>query len=217
MFSYEGFMRINAFLAAGYRILYLNVLWTATTILGLIVFGFGPASYAVASYIDGWFRRGDTPPVTRAFFAAVRADFWRSSVMGWLVLGAGAIIVTNIFSATVWAIQFVNVVALFALVVAGAYAFPVAAATDITAIHRRFGAALLIGFGSLHWTIIATAATAGAVWLLWHVALPLLVLFGIGIPATAIGLITRGVFRRLAAAPSEVPVPHLTSARGITE
>lgn len=224
MFSYEGLLRINTFLAGVYRMAYLNLLWLLGVVAGLVVFGVGPASYALASYVDGWFRRGDVPPVTRTFVASFRADFWRSCAMGWILLAAGAIVVTNIFAVDTWAIQFANVLALFVLVVAAAYAFPIAAATDIIAVHRRFGAALLVGFGSLHWTIIAVAASAAALWLMWQFAAPLLLLFGLAIPQTAFGLVTRTVFRQLAddsevAGPSPIPdpVPHRNTARGITE
>ena len=99
MFSFEGFMRINLFLRGVYRIAYLNVLWIAATVLGLVVFGIGPASYAVAAYIDRWFRFGETPPVTRAFIGHFRTHYWRSAAMGWILTGAAAIVITNIFAA----------------------------------------------------------------------------------------------------------------------
>ncbi|WP_156762158.1 YesL family protein [Microbacterium karelineae] len=222
MFSYEGLLRINTVLTGVYRMAYLNILWIAGVLAGLVVFGLGPASYALASYVDGWFRRGDLPPVARTFFASMRAEFWRSCAMGWILLAAGAIIVTNIFGASEWAIRFLNVVALFVLVVAAAYAFPIAAATDLTAVHRRFGAALMIGFGSLHWTILAVAASGGALWLIWQFAAPLLIVFGIGIPSAAFGFVTRIVFRQLAGdagdpSPTRHSLPPMNTARGITE
>ncbi|WP_110588580.1 YesL family protein [Microbacterium suaedae] len=220
MLSYEGLMRINTVLTGVYRMAYLSLLWLLGVFAGLVVFGIGPSSYALAAYVDGWFRRGDVPPVARTFAANFRADFWRSCTVGWILLAAGAIIVTNLFSVEIWAIQFANVVALFVLVVAAAYVFPIAAATDITAVHRRLGAALLVGFGSLHWTIIALAASGGVLWLMWQFAAPLLIVFGIGIPSAAFGLVTRSVFRQLAdetTTPSHHPVPHRNTARGITE
>jgi len=199
MFSYEGLMRLNAFLTGVYRMVYLTLLWLVTTLAGLIIFGLGPASYALAAYIDGWFRLGEQPPMTRTFFQKARAEFWRSAAMGWVIIVAGTIIGTNIFVASSWELRFANVVAMFLLFIAGAYVFPIAVATDQRAIHRRFAAAFLVGIGSLHWTIIAAAATVGWVWLLYSYALPVLPLFAMVVPATAIGLITRSVFRKLAA------------------
>ena len=198
MFSFEGLVRINQFLLGVYRVAYLNLLWIAGTLLGLVVFGIGPASYALAAYIDRWFRLGETPPVTRTFIGYFRAQYWRAAAMGWILLAATAIVVTNIFAATSWMLQFANVLALVVIGIIAAYVFPVMAATDVQGIHRQIAAALMIGFGSLHWTIVASAVVAGTVWLLFAFALPLLVLFGVGIPAAAIGFVTRIVFGQLA-------------------
>jgi len=212
MFSYEAFMRLNLFLRAVYRVAYLNLLWVAATALGLVVFGIGPASYAVAAYLDGWFRRGETPPVTAAFIGHLRARYWPATAMGGILLAASAIVVTNIFTGSSWLLQFVNVVALVVIGIIAAYVFPVMAATDIRGIHRQIVAALLLGLGSLHWTIIATTAVVAVVWMLATFALPILVLFGIGIPAAAIGAVTRIVFGRLAEeAPTSPPTPRETS------
>lgn len=104
-------------------------------------------------------------------------------------------------------------VALVAIGIISAYVFPVMAATDIRGIHRQIVAALLIGLGSLHWTIVATAAVVAVVWLLSTCALPILVLFGVGIPAAAIGAVTRTVFGTLTAeeTPTSPPTPRETS------
>ncbi|QAY59074.1 DUF624 domain-containing protein [Microbacterium protaetiae] len=226
MFSYEGMMRINTALRSVYRLAYLNLLWLATTVLGLVVFGIGPASYAMAAYIDGWFRRGQTPPVTRAFFGHVRTQYWRSVAMGVILSGATVIVVTNIFSVGTWLLQFANIVALAVIAVIAAYVFPVMAATDVRGIPRQIAAALMLGVGSLHWTIVAGAVVAGLVWLLYACALPLLVLFGVGIPAAAVGFVTRIVFGQLSASDAQTsPSPraretsrtHLHLARGTTE
>src|SRR5690606_24382407 len=78
-----------------------------------------------------------------------------------------------------------------------AYGFAVMAATDVDTLPRQVAAALMLGFGSLHWTILQFAAVAAVAWVLWTWALPLLVLFGVGIPASAAGLATRIIFRQL--------------------
>jgi uncharacterized membrane protein YesL len=199
MFSFEGFVRISTFLRGVYRVAYLNLLWIAATALGLVVFGIGPASFAVAAYIDRWFRFGETPPVTRAFIAHLRAQYWRTAAVGWILLAAAAVVVTNIFAASSWILQFANVVALVVIAIIAAYVFPVMAATEVRGIHRQIAAAALIGFGSLHWTIIAGAVVAATVWLLAAFAAPLLLLFGVGIPAAAVGFVTRIIFGQLSA------------------
>lgn len=213
MFSVDGFVRINMFLRGVYRVAYLNLLWIATTVLGLIVFGIGPASYAMAAYIDRWFRFGETPPVTRTFIGYIRAQYWRATAMGWILLAAAAITIANIFTPTTWLLQFANVMALATVGIIAAYVFPVMAATDVRGIPRQIAAALMIGIGSLHWTIVATAAVAATVGLLATTAVPVLVLFGIGIPAAAFGFVTRVVFDGLAEETASTSSPGRTMPR----
>ena len=201
MFSFEGFVRIDAFCRGVFRVVCLNLLWLATTVLGLGIFGFGPACYAMAKYMDRWLRHGETPSPVRTYVAYLREQTRQAMVTGWMVLAAGAVIVTNVFAAATWALQAVNVVALVVLGIATAYVFPVMAATDVVTVRRRFAAALLIGFGSLHWTIIGAAAVGVAEWLLWTYATPMLLLFGAGVPAFAVGMVTRVVFRPLTESP----------------
>lgn len=205
MFSFEGFVRIDAVCRGLFRLAYLNLLWLATTLLGLVVLGFGPASYAMATYLDRWLRHGETPPPTRTFVAAVREATGRSVLVGAILLGAGAVIVTNVFLAPAWIVQALNVVALVVLGVAAAYVFPVMAATDLPTAGRQLAAALLLGFGSLHWTILGATAVGLVEWLLWQYATPLLLLFGASLPAFAVALVTRIVFRPLVESP-EVPL-----------
>jgi uncharacterized membrane protein YesL len=200
--SFEGFVRINAFLTGVYRFAYLNLLWTATTLLGLGLFGVGPASYALAKYVDGWFRYGETPPVARSFARYAREQPWRATVVAWILLGAGAVIVTNVFRASSWSVQALNVGALVVLAVTASYVYSVMVATDLATIPRQLAGALMIGLGSLHWTALGAAAVGLTVWTLWQLAVPLLVLFGVGIPACAVGVVTRVVFRELTDPPA---------------
>jgi uncharacterized membrane protein YesL len=199
VFSFEGFVRINTFLTGVYRVAFLNLLWVATTALGLGVLGIGPASYAMAKYIDRWLRAGETPPPARVFWRYAREQAGRSMLISWILLAAGAVIVTNVFLASSWYVQVLNVGALGVLGIIWSYVFPVLVATDLSTILRQLGGALLIGFGSLHWTILGATVVGATWWLTWQLALPLLVLFGVGIPAFAVGLVTRAVFRGLTA------------------
>ncbi|WP_156250119.1 YesL family protein [Pseudactinotalea terrae] len=197
MFSFEGFARLNGFLSGVYRMAWLNILWVAVTLLGLVVVGFGPASYAIATYVDRWFRLGQTPPVTRTFLGYCREQGWRPVLMGWILLAAAGVITVNLLRVESGTVRALNVVMLAVLGIIAAYVFFVMAALDVDTIPRQLASAVLLGVGSLHLTIIGAAAVAGLGWLLAHHAAPLLLLFGVGLPATAAGLITRRVLSGL--------------------
>lgn len=212
MLSFDGFVRINAVLRGCYRMLWLNVLWVAVTLLGLVVIGFGPASYAMAKYVDRWFRLGRTPPVTRTFLASCTELRWRPVLVGWILLGVGAVIAVNLMSVQSGSLRALNLVMLGVLGVIAAYVFFVMAALDVDTIPRQLASAALIGFGSLHLTVIAATSSGLVGYLLMRFAPLLLLLFGVGIPMTAAGLVVRRALRDLDPRSGQ-PAPALAAHR----
>lgn len=212
LFSFEGFARLNAFLGGVYRMAWLNLLWLMVTALGLVVLGFGPASYALAKYVDRWFRLGQTPPVTRTFLGYCREQRWRPVLVGWMLLAATGVITVNLLRVESGYVRALNVVMLAIVIIIAAYVFFVMAALDVDTIGRQLASAVLIGIGSLHLTIIGAAAVLAVGWLLARYAPLLLVMFGVGLPATAAGLITRTVLRGLHGTDDRASAAPTTSA-----
>lgn len=230
MLSYEGLVRLNHVLSGFYRLLWLNLLWTATTVAGLGIVGVGPATYAFAKYLDRWFRLGELPPVAATFRRYATELRWRPVLVSWVLLAVAAIIGVNLLSTANWYLRMANLLALVVLAVIAAYVYFVLAALDVTTIRSTLSAALLLGVGSLHWTILGTTAVAALYWLMYRFALPLLPMVGIGLPMAVVALIVRGVFRQLAEAEvedtatnalagrgAETAVPVGTAARGRTD
>src|SRR5699024_6874692 len=162
--------------------------------------GVGPATYAFAKYVDRWFRLGELPPVTRTFRGYLTELRWRPVLVSWLLLAAAAVIWVNLLSVPSWYLRMANLAALVVLAVIGAYVYFVLAAMDVPSLRSTFSAALLLGVGSLHWTIIGTTAVTGTYWLMYRFAAPMLLLVGVALPVAVVGLIVRPVFRQLAEA-----------------
>ena len=203
MLSYEGLVRLNHLLSGFYRLLWLNLLWIVTTVVGLGIFGAGPATYAFAKYVDSCFRLGELPPVARTFRRYVTELRWRPVLLSWVLLGVGVVIGVNLLSVSNWYLRVANLVALVVLAVIAAYVYFVLAALDVTTIRSTLTAALLLGVGSLHWTIIGTTAVTALYWLMYRFAAPLLPVAGVALPMAVVGLIVRSVFRQLAEADAE--------------
>ncbi|WP_147918680.1 YesL family protein [Ruania zhangjianzhongii] len=212
MLSYEGLVRLNHLLSGFYRLLWLNLLWVATTVVGLGIFGVGPATYAFAKYVDRWFRLGELPPAAATFRRYATELRWRPVLVSWVLLAVAVVIGVNLLSAANWYLRVANLLALVVLAVIAAYVYFVLAALDVTTIRSTLSAALLLGVGSLHWTIIGTTAVAALYWVMYRFALPLLPVVGIALPMTVVGLIVRGVFRQLA----EVDAEEASAANGST-
>lgn len=197
MFGFEQFLTLNRWLTGFWRLAWLNALWILVTLLGLGVLGIGPASYALAKYLHRWFRHGQTPPTTRTFLREARELRWHPVLVGGVLLAAGAIIFVNLVSLSNWYLRAANIGALAALWIITAHVFFVMAALDMTGLRAQLSSALLLGVGSLHWTILGTTAVVGGYLLMMRFAVPLLLLFGIGLPAVVFAAICARTLRDL--------------------
>lgn len=211
LFSFEQFVTLNRWLGGFWRLIWLNLLWTAVTLLGLVVLGIGPASYALARSLDGWFRRGEDPPTTAVFLRRARERGAQPVVMGWVMLSAGTVIGVNLLSLTDWYLRVANLVALGVLVLVGSYVFFVMAATDVVGLRRQIVTALLLGLGSLHWSVLGATAMVITYVAMFRLAMPMLFLLGAVLPAVVVSLILRAAWGG-AAEQSDVP-PHGPSGR----
>ncbi|MDQ0253177.1 putative membrane protein YesL [Evansella vedderi] len=64
------------------RLAYINLLWGLFTIIGLIIFGFAPATAASFAVIRKWFM-GDTDiPIFRTFFKVYKEEFIKVNLLG---------------------------------------------------------------------------------------------------------------------------------------
>jgi len=212
MFSFESFARLNAFLTGVYRVAWLNVLWVAVTVLGLVVVGVGPATYAMAKYLDRWFRLGEAPPVLPTFMGYCRELRWRPVVVGWVLLAAAAVITVNLLGVHDGYLRTLNLVMLAVVAIIGIYVFFVMAALDVDTLPRVLASALLLGLGSFHLTIIGAAVTGGAVYLLLRFAPLLLLMFGVGIPMAAAAVVVRFALRDLRPGPPATDTPRAVAA-----
>ncbi|MCM3443496.1 YesL family protein [Metabacillus halosaccharovorans] len=79
------------------RVAYINLLWISFTLLGLVVFGFIPATVAMFAVMRKWQKGNLTEPVFQSFWGFYRKEFAKSNSSG-LVLGIiGYILYADIF------------------------------------------------------------------------------------------------------------------------
>ena len=203
MFGFEQFVALNRRLAGIWRLAGLNLLWIAVTAAGLGVLGAGPASYAMAKYLHRWFRHGETPPLVPTYLRYARELRRQPVLMGGVLLLAGGIVLVNLLSLSDWYLRAANLVALAVLWIITAYVFTVLAALDVQGLRAQLVSALMLGIGSLHWTILGTTAVVIGYGLMLRFAVPLLALFGVGLPAAVFAAICSRILRDLEPAEAE--------------
>lgn len=205
MFGFEQFVELNRRLAGIWRLAGLNLLWIAVTVAGLGVLGIGPASYAMAKYLYRWFRHGETPPLVPTFLRDARELRWRPVLVGVVLLSSGGISLVNLLSLTDWYLRVANLLALAVLWIISAHVFTVLAALDVEGLRSQLVSALLLGLGSLHWTVLGTTAVVIGYALMLRFAVPLLAMFCAALPAAVFAAICSRTLRDLEPSEAEDP------------
>ncbi|MEH7273646.1 YesL family protein [Neobacillus vireti] len=80
-----------------FRMMWLQLLWMAFTLLGAVLFGFFPATISLFSIIRKWIR-GDTEiDIFRTFAAAFKESFVRSNLIGLLFMAIGLFLAVDLY------------------------------------------------------------------------------------------------------------------------
>lgn len=71
------------------KVMYLHILWVVFTLAGLVVFGITPATMALCSVVHKWYDKDFDLPIFKHFYAAYKAQFKKSNILGLLLMGVG--------------------------------------------------------------------------------------------------------------------------------
>lgn len=85
----NGFIRITERIL---RFAYLNLLWVIFTLLGLVVFGFMPATTAMFSVVRKWSMGKVDVPIFQTFWMHYRGSFLKANLLGGVLLVIGYIL-----------------------------------------------------------------------------------------------------------------------------
>jgi uncharacterized membrane protein YesL len=77
------------------RLAYVNILWIFFSIVGLVLFGFFPATVAMFAVVRKWVRKETDVPVFKWFWKTYKADFLKSNLLGIIILFAGFVMYFN--------------------------------------------------------------------------------------------------------------------------
>lgn len=183
----EKISKINDYMTTILTIAYLSFLWGCFTLLGLGIFGVGPATYAMMAYYDRWLRLGEQPPVAQTFFASFKARFRQSVLISWFVMAALGIVMVNLFTLSEWYYQVANVLVLVIVLFATSHVYTVMAATTFKTMKEILRGSALLGLGYLHYSILAWAVIVIGYILASKVSLAILLIWGVGFVGFVLG------------------------------
>ena len=183
----EKISKINVYMTNVLIIAYLSFLCILFTILGIGIFGVGPATYSMMAYYDKWLRLGEQPPVARSFYTAFKERFRQSLLISWLVIAVFTIVIINLFTLSQWYFQVANVLVFVIVLFATSHIYTVMAATTFETIREILQGAALIGLGYLHYSILAWTIIIVAYMIASMISLALLIIWGVGFVGFVLG------------------------------
>jgi len=67
------------------RLAFLNILWISFSLMGLLVFGFFPATVAMFAVVRKWMLQKDDVGIFRTFGDTYKREFWKSNLLGLII------------------------------------------------------------------------------------------------------------------------------------
>jgi uncharacterized membrane protein YesL len=89
----SGFMgSFNKLLEWISRLALLNILWISFTLLGLVIFGFFPATVAMFAVVRKWMLGNEEMSIFKTFWNAYKREFLKSNLLGIIIVAIGLIL-----------------------------------------------------------------------------------------------------------------------------
>ncbi len=88
-----GFYKLSEWVM---KFTYLNILWILFTFLGVILFGFFPATVAMFAVIRMWLKNDIDKPIFKTFVSYYKKEFIKGNLLGLLLIAIGLLMYVNI-------------------------------------------------------------------------------------------------------------------------
>lgn len=148
------------------RLFYVNFLWIAFAFLGLLVFGFFPATTAMFAVVRKWLQGEKDIKIFAVFWNAYRKEFWKANLLGYILTGIGYLLsiefqILRAQESSVYFISSYGVIALFILYfIVMMYVFPIFVHFNLK-IHQYISWSFIIGIVHPILTVFLIAVIAG--------------------------------------------------------
>ncbi len=148
------------------QLVYLNFLWGGLTIVGLGIFTFGPATYAMVAVIRRSLRSDESFPLTHTYFSYFKENYRETLIMSWIYgLIAGILIVDLLFVQN-WYLRIALFIVAFFYLISAIYIYPIMAHYEWKGYFFKMKMAFLFGFSHLHYSLVLMVAVGSVYWLL---------------------------------------------------
>lgn len=77
------------------RFALLNLTWLGYTVIGAVIWGLFPSTFALFTTVHRWIRQDTESPIVRPFHQTFKGYFWKANLVGWILTGIGSLLYLN--------------------------------------------------------------------------------------------------------------------------
>lgn len=188
--------RLNEMCIRILQLVYVNILWCLFTLLGLVVFGIGPATTAMFSILRQWVRGNTDIPIFPTFWNVYRSSFKETMLIGILYLVVGWILYVDLLYVQSFMLRALLFVASFFYLVSICYIFPIIAHYEWKSVFLKLKCSVLFGISYLQYTLFLLIVLAIVYFILFMYP-GVLTFFGVSIGSYIIMWSTHQVFTKI--------------------
>ncbi|WP_251551556.1 YesL family protein [Neobacillus muris] len=188
--------RLNELCMLVLKLFYIQILWLLFTLLGFILLGAGPSTYAMFTVMRQWIRGNTDLPIFKTFLQAYKMGFKESAGFGILYLAAGTIIYVDLLYVHSQLLRGLLIIIGFIYLISLTYIFPILVHYDWKGIMLKMKCSVLFGISHLQYTLILFVALAAVYFVLLRYP-GTLAFFGVSAGSYMIMWMTNQVFKRI--------------------
>ncbi|MGM7722763.1 YesL family protein [Metabacillus sp. Hm71] len=197
--------RLNELCIRLLQLVYLNFLWIAFTLIGLVFAGIGPSTLALFTVIRQWIRGNSDIPIFSTFWQAYRSSFKEASATGMIYLVIGWILYVDLLYVQSFYLRALVIFVSFVYIVSLCYVFPIMAHYDWKSTVLKMKCSVIFGISYLQYTLILFVVLA-LIYLILFMHPAAFIFIGFSIGSYAIMWMTNQVFMKI-----ETQAGHLES------
>ncbi|WP_026906927.1 YesL family protein [Paucisalibacillus globulus] len=173
-----GYYRFSVWVT---RFAYLNLLWIGFSVIGLLLFGFFPATAAMFAVVRKWINKDTDIPIFQTFWKAFKKEFIRINMLGLVLVISGYLLIVELqilrtqehVAYLIASYTVIGLLLIYAIVLL--YIFPMFSHFQLKLTHY-FKWAFLIGIGHPILTIVLFGGVI-AIQYFAYATIPILLLF----------------------------------------
>ena len=189
--------KINHIFTTILNLVYVNFLWWLFTLLGVGLFGAGPATYALVSILRQWMRGNTNIPIFSSYWKYYKESFKESMITSWIYVLIGYVLVIDLLYVTNWYLKVCLIIICFLFFLSAIFIYPLMAHYNWKGIFFRIKMSFIFGFSCLQYSLLLFVVIGATYWTAITFFPGILTFFGISFLFYVIAWTANQVFTRI--------------------